>query len=48
MRSVSVADFHKPVFVLFGFTAPNPRGTRNHLHRGVFNSGLLQVTRGSS
>jgi hypothetical protein len=33
-------EFHKPIFVLFGLTAPNPRGTRNHLHEPLFNSGL--------
>jgi hypothetical protein len=33
-------EFHKPIFVLFGFTAPNPRGTRNHLDEPLFNSGL--------
>ena len=41
-------EFHKPVFVLFGFTGPNPRGTRNHLHEPLSTAASLQVTRGSS
>jgi len=40
-------EFHKPVF-LFGLTAPNPRGTRNHLHGALSTAASLQVTRGSS
>src|SRR4029453_16117521 len=38
-------EFHKPV--LFGLTAPNPRGTKNHLRESLLTAVSLQVTRGS-
>jgi len=40
-------EFHKRPFIQ-GLTAPNPRGTRNHLHEALSTAASLQVTRGSS
>ena len=37
-------EFHKPV--LFGLTAPNPRGTTNPSSPDAFNSGLASVDSG--
>jgi hypothetical protein len=39
-------EFHKRLFSL-RLTAPNPRGTRNHLHEPLSTVASLQVTRGS-
>src|SRR5947208_16369518 len=40
-------EFHKRPFIQ-RLTAPNPRGTRNHLCEALSTSTSLQVTRGSS
>jgi hypothetical protein len=39
-------EFHKRLLI-WGLTAPNSRGTRNHLHEALSTAASLQVPRGS-